>query len=267
MTLISQTKNRRGVLNHPRDEALSLSLKDATTRLLAKGLLKEAVAEVANALLAGKRHVKSLEAGCGSATQIRLKPSAYVVGIDVSKDQLSRNEDVQEKIVGDIQTYSLPKDEFDVAVCWMVLEHLPRPQDALLNLFESVKPQGLLILGVPHLLSFKGVVTRITPFWFHVLFYRLMKYTSRPFPTYCRADILPTKMIRLAENNGFQVVFCELMEGGVAKRLRSRFWFVDLVFSFVNSIVQFISFGRAQSLFLDNCAIILKKCEGRSPNA
>ena len=150
-------------------------------------IFMEAVSEAANSQLAGKSHIKLLEAGCGSATHIRLKPPAHAVGIDISTEQLARNSVVHEKIVGDIQRYPLPKNEFDVAICWMVLEHLSRPQDALLNLFASVKPQGLVILGFPNLLSFKGVVTKITPFWFHVVFYRFMKYTSRPFPASIRA--------------------------------------------------------------------------------
>lgn len=46
----------------------------------------------------------------------------------------------------------------------MALERLPRPKDALLNLCRTVRPQGLLILGFPNLLSVKGIVTKITPF-------------------------------------------------------------------------------------------------------
>jgi len=221
--------------------------------------IKEAVSEMANSLLDGKSHIKLLEAGCGSASHVRFKAMVHAVGIDISKEQLEQNAVVQEKILGDIQKYSLPKEEFDVVVCWMVLEHLSRPKDALLNLFGSVKPQGLLILGFPNLLSFKGIVTKITPFWFHRLFYQFMKYKSRPFPTYLRMAILPKKMMRLAQDNGFSVVFCRLVEGGVTKKLKSRFWFMGLAFPVVNSVMQFISFGKLPSLLLDNCAMILRK--------
>jgi len=226
--------------------------------------LKITVSEMANSLMDGKSQINVLEAGCGSASHIRFKARVHAVGIDISKEQLEQNAVVQEKILGDIQTYPLRKEDFDVVLCWMVLEHLAKPNDALLNLFGSVKPGGLLILGFPNLLSFKGIVTKITPFWFHRLFYQFMKYKRRPFPTYLRVALLPKHVMRFAEDNGFCVAFFRLVEGGVAKRLRSRFWFVDLAFSVVNSVTQAASFGRLQSLLLDNCAMILKKCEGNS---
>lgn len=222
--------------------------------------LEEAVCEIANSLLDGKSHIKLLEAGCGSASHVRFRASVHAVGIDISMEQLEKNTIMQEKILGDIQKYSLPKEEFDVAVCWMVLEHLSRPKDALLNLFGAVKPGGLLILAIPNLLSFKGLATKITPFWFHKLYYRLMKYKSRPFPTYLRLAILPNEVMRFAEDNGFSAVFFRLLEGSGTKRIRSSFWFVDLAFKIANSVMQIISPGELQSLFLDNCAMILRKC-------
>lgn len=221
--------------------------------------LEEAVSEMANSLLDGKSHVKLLEAGCGSASHVRFEADVHAVGIDISMQQLEQNFGVREKILGDIQEYPLPKGEFDVVVCWMVLEHLPRPKDAMLNLFGSVKPRGLLILGFPNLLSFKGIVTKVTPYWFHRLFYQFMKYKFRPFPTYLRVAILPKKVMRLAEDNGFSVAFCKLVEGGVVQKVRSRFWLMDVAFRVLDSVVQVICFGKSQSLLLDKCAMILRK--------
>ncbi len=221
--------------------------------------VEEAVCATANAFLAGKSRIKVLEAGCGSTSHVQFTAAAHVVGIDISREQLDRNADVQEKILGDIQKYPLPKEEFDVVVCWMVLEHLSRPKDALLNLFGSVKPEGLLILAFPNLLSFKGIVTKITPFRFHRIFYQFMKYKSRPFPTYLRAAILPKKVMRFAEDNGFSTAFCRFLEGGESKRVRSRFRLMDFAFSVADSVTQLISFGKLQSLLLDNCVMILRK--------
>jgi SAM-dependent methyltransferase len=199
------------------------------------------------------------KAGCGSASHVRFKGLVHTVGIDISKEQLEKNDALQEKILGDIQEYPLPSEEFDVAVCWMVLEHLPRPKDALLRIFSSLKPQGICILAIPNLLSFKGLVTKITPFWFHRRFYQFMRYKSRPFPTYLRIALVPKKIVRFAQECGFSVEFCKLIEGGVGKKLRSRFRFIDLAFFAANSSLRIISFGRAQSLFLDNCFMILRK--------
>jgi len=221
--------------------------------------LEEAVCAATDALLDGRSHIKLLEAGCGSATHIRFRPEVYAVGIDISKKQLDKNATVQEKILGDIQEHSLPKGEFDVVICWNVLEHLSKPKDALLNLFNSVKPEGLVILGFPNLLSIKGIATKVTPFWFHELFYRFMKSDFRPFPTYLRRAILPKNVTRFAEENGFFVEFFSLVEGGVAKRVRNRFVVLDVAFSMVDSMAKAITFGKMPSPLLDTCAIILKK--------
>jgi len=223
--------------------------------------LEEVVCEIANSLLDGKRHIRLLEAGCGSMSHVHFEAEVHAVGIDISKQQLAQNSAVREKILGDIQKYPLPKEEFDVVVCWMVLEHLPRPKEALLNMFGSVKPRGLVILGFPNLLSFKGIVTKVTPFWFHRLFYKFLRYKSRHFPTYLRVAILPNKIMRLAEDNGLSIAFCRIVEGGVVQKVRNRFWLVDVTFRVLDLVVQIVSCGKAQSLLLDKCAIILRKPE------
>ena len=222
-------------------------------------LMQKPVCEAANALLRGRDRIRVLEAGCGSASQIKFTAQVHAVGIDIEAEELENNAAVQEKILGDIQDYPLPKDDFDVVICWMVLEHLSRPKDALTNLFRAVKPGGIVILGFPNLASIKGLVTKFTPFWFHALFYRFMRYKSHHFPTYLRVAILPDKLIRFAEDNGFAPAFVRLAEGGVAKRLRSRFGLADLAFSAVQRAAQIVSLGNWQSALFDECAVILQK--------
>jgi len=222
-------------------------------------MLQKPVSEAVNALLNGKDHIKVLEAGCGSASQIQFKAAVHAVGIDISADELEKNASVQERILGDIQNYPLPKEHFDVIVCWMVLEHLSRPKDALANMFRAARPGGIVILGFPNLASIKGLVTRFTPFWFHTLFYRLMHYQSRHFPTYLRATILPRRLIRFAEDKGFSPAFCRLAEGGVSKKLRDRSRLADLGLSAVDIGARLVSFGNWQTALLDECAVILKK--------
>jgi 2-polyprenyl-3-methyl-5-hydroxy-6-metoxy-1,4-benzoquinol methylase len=46
----------------------------------------------------------------------------------------------------------------------MVLEHLPQPKHAIRNILKSVKPQGLVILGIPSFYSIKGIVTKLARF-------------------------------------------------------------------------------------------------------
>jgi SAM-dependent methyltransferase len=221
--------------------------------------LDQIISRQVNELLKDRHPLKLLEAGCGSASHFRFANISLTVGIDISPEQLERNRFVQEKILGDLQTYPLPSNAFDIVVCWDVIEHLSRPRDALLNIFQSVKPGGVLVLGFPNLLSFKGLATKLTPYWFHQLFYRWMKYKSRPFPTYLRLAILPERVVDFAQANGFTVVFRRLVEGGMTRSVRQRVWFVGALFAIADTIVRVISLGKSQSLYLDNCVLILQK--------
>jgi ubiquinone/menaquinone biosynthesis C-methylase UbiE len=225
-------------------------------------LLQKPVSEAVNSFLNGKDRIKVLEAGCGSASQVLFKAAVHAVGIDISADELEKNAAVQEKILGDIQDYPLPKEDFDVIVCWMVLEHLPRPKDALASMFRAARPGGIVILGFPNLASIKGVVTKLTPFWFHTLFYSLMRYKSRHFPTYLRTAILPHRLISFAEDEGFSPAFFTLAEGGVSKKLRARSMLANRGLSAVDFVARLVSLGKWRSALLDECALILKK-EGK----
>jgi hypothetical protein len=118
-----------------------------------------------------------------------------------------------------------------------------------------------LILGIPNVFSFKGIVTKITPFWFHRLFYQFMGDKWRHFPTCLRLAIQPDRISRLAEDNGFSIAACKLEEGPAPRWFRSRFWLADVAFRVLNSVAQVISFGKWQSGLLDDCAIILRRRE------
>jgi SAM-dependent methyltransferase len=182
-------------------------------------------------------------------------------GIDISQEELDKNRDVHHKMLGDIQTFPLPRSHYGVVVCWDVIEHLSQPQKALSNMFRSVKPGGLILLGFPNLMSFKGLVTKVTPSWFHRLFYRFMRSKFRPFKTYLRWDILPRRVIRLAGANGFVAGVFIPEEGRVQKRFGTRVWPAG-VLCFLNHIcVRVLSFGCGPSLYLDYCMMILRKQE------
>jgi SAM-dependent methyltransferase len=89
-----------------------------------------------------------LDIGAGSWVWIKerlsQKPGCKVVSFDKFS---TPNIDV----VGDL--YELQKyfasNEFDVVVCTEVIEHVPRPQDAINKIAEVLKPGGLLLLSCP----------------------------------------------------------------------------------------------------------------------
>lgn len=137
-----------------------------------------------------------LEAGCGRFKHFDYPDTMRICGLDISPEQLARNEYAAEKFLGDVQTFELDR-QFDVVVSIFVLEHLTDPQAALENMLGWTKPGGLLVLAVPNALSLKGLVTRYTPFWFHHLAYRLIYRTEYSiFPTTMKFCIAPRALKR-----------------------------------------------------------------------
>jgi SAM-dependent methyltransferase len=156
---------------------------------------------------------KVLDAGCGRyAAMVELPDDCHLVGIDISADGLDANPDLDERIVGDLETYPLPAETFDLVVCWDVLEHLRRPQLALVNLTRSLKPGGRLVIGIPNVLTPKALVTKFTPHHFHVLVYkRVLHFPNAgrpghgPFPTFLRWSLRPSALETFAAENGLDV--------------------------------------------------------------
>jgi SAM-dependent methyltransferase len=214
-------------------------------------------------LLRGRESIRVLEAGCGAHSHFAFSGKLDIDGIDISQEELDKNRDVHHKMRGDIQTYPLPPSYYDVVVCWDVIEHLPRPYEALNNMFCSVKPDGLIVLGFPNLMSFKGLATKATPLWIHRLLYRSMRsnpgYNFQPFKTYLRWDILPWKVLKLAAENGFATELFDLEEGAVQKSLRTRAWPAGMLFYLIQICIDVLSLGRGPSLYLDSCMMILRK--------
>jgi SAM-dependent methyltransferase len=172
------------------------------------------------ALLDGPSDMRVLDAGCGSRMHLRLSPHAHIVGIDISAKQLAHNDALDERILGDIQTYSLPPASFDLVLCWDTLEHLRRPQLALENLKQALRPGGLMVLGGPNPLSLKGLVTWLTPYWVHRLAYR--GSSERPFKTYRRLTTSPVLLARWARNEAMQTEYFATYESPMQVELRRR---------------------------------------------
>lgn len=166
-------------------------------------------------LLSNRKTFKILDAGCGYKGYkhyISIPENAYVVGIDISEEELLKNAVANEKILGDIQSYELPSCEFDLIVCWWVLEHLPEPEKALNNFLQAVKEDGIIVLAVPNVLSIKGLITKYTPLWFHKWYYRsILRFTGHlPFPTFLRFSISPAALKRFAIKNGLSIAYSHL---------------------------------------------------------
>jgi SAM-dependent methyltransferase len=213
------------------------------------------------------RPVHVLDAGCGKNRAIPIAQDRYVVGIDISEHELERNPALDETIVGDVQSCQLNESRFDAVLCWNVLEHLPHPESALLNLTTTLRPGGVMILAVPHVHSVKGLVTRFTPLWFHRWTWRQLmddKTDVEPFPTVMSPAIAPRRLRAFAREHGLTVeFFCEY-EGWEQKKLRSKLRLTGASFRALQLLVGAISAGIATATVTDAVIVMRKPADQRA---
>ena len=219
-----------------------------------------------DALLSDRKTLKVLEAGCGSYSNISMPKniSYYIVGIDISEEQLQKNSVVHEKIVGDIQSYPLPSSEFDAIVCWWVMEHLSQPEKALNNFLQSIKEDGIIILAVPNVLSVKGLITKYTPHWFHIWVHRL--YSSflsfegfTPFRTYLKFSISPMSIRRYAFENGLSIEYSSLYEPQGLKEFRKKHKIINMGWWLIRQTIKVLSVGKIDAGPTEFVIVLKKK--------
>jgi SAM-dependent methyltransferase len=221
--------------------------------------------EVLDPFLAVREKVRVLEAGCGSATHLDFRDKAYVVGLDLSERQLERNSSLDERILGDVESYPLPPREYDVIVCWNVLEHVPHPERAMRNFSSAVRDDGIVIMAIPNVRSIKGLATKFTPYRFHLWVHRSLLGRADagtdgrgPFPTFLRAAIAPRALLRAASDAGLAAAYVALYEGNQQRRLREKFRVVGAAWSIVKWFVRTLSFG-AISPDQTDCLLVLRR--------
>ena len=156
------------------------------------------------------------EAGGGSTCFLPpdVLSRAHVTVVDIDEAQLRNNDYAQQSILGDIQTYRFAPNSFDLVTCYNVIEHLPDVEAALTGFFQALKPGGLLLIAAPNPRSLSGVVTKYTPHWFHIWFYRHVIGKKNaglpgepPFPTYFHRLVTPSLLEAFARKNGLQVIY------------------------------------------------------------
>ncbi len=216
----------------------------------------DAISKMVDDLTRDRAAIRVLEAGCGSASYVTFHKKAEIVGIDVSKEQLEKNSYIQEKILGDIQTYALPSGEFDVVICSDVLEHVPNPMLALKNILGTIKTNGVLILAFPNVMSLKGLATKWTPFWFHKAYYKYIGIKKDPFPTFLRFSMRPLEISRVAVQNGYSVELYKIYDG-ISQRLKKKFG-IFVLFRSLSFVLMCLTLGRVD-FTLSECILVFQK--------
>lgn len=221
--------------------------------------------DVLDELFANQPVERVLEAGCGSASHVRVGRNPDLTGIDISEKQLARNIHLNERILGDIQRYDFQQSSFDAVICWDVLEHVPEPVKALENFVQAVRETGLIILAFPNVFSMKGMLTKYTPFGFHVWVRRRLFGEKQagtedfgPFPVFMRYSIAPAAVEKFASDRGLIVEFVKVYESEMHQVFRQRHRLLGLIWRALGTAVQTISLGRIAA-DLSDCMIVIRK--------
>jgi SAM-dependent methyltransferase len=195
----------------------------------------------------GDKSVRIYEAGGGSASVLPLLSNSTIVVVDIDETQLRNNFYADTKIRGDIQTYSFPAGSFDLIVCYNVIEHLTAADQAIRQFHHALAPGGLLFIGAPNPASLFGIVTKYSPHWFHVWFYRFIlrrknagKPGQMPFRTIYHPIVSPKALLDFCTQLGFEATYFNLYIGSNYTNLRSARpvigWFLHVAISLANAL-------------------------------
>jgi SAM-dependent methyltransferase len=210
-------------------------------------------------LLADVRPVHVLDAGCGHRLYVPIAEDRYVVGIDIEASQL--RDDLDEAIVGDLQTHDLGRDRFEAVICWNVLEHVGDPMLVIRKFIDALKPGGVAILAMPHVASVKGLVTKYTPDWFHHWVWEHLLGAGpqhEEFPTVLSSSLGPARLQHYAREAGLSVEFLAPYEAWPQKKIRHKLRMGRRSFKLLSRLVAVMSFGRV-TIAATDVIIVLRK--------
>lgn len=171
------------------------------------------------------------EAGGGSCSVLppEMPARSRVTVVDIDQDQIRNNTYADDAILGDVQTYRFERETFDLVICYNVIEHLPHVDAALLNFRDALKPGGLILIGAPNPRSLSGVVTKYSPHWFHVWFYRNIRGIKNaglpgepPFPTCFHPLVTLPRLQAFAAANGLEMIYRREVESPRYPEMRRR---------------------------------------------
>jgi SAM-dependent methyltransferase len=205
------------------------------------------------------RPLQILEAGCGQKWELDLEGVRYALtGVDLDpaalKIRIEMQKDLDDGIVGDLRCVSLPENSFDVIYSYYVLEHIRNAEAVLRNFLNWLRPGGIAIIKIPDPHSVHGFLTRKTPHWFHVFFYRFVLRNKKagtpghgPYPTYYNPVVSRSGMRKFCSDNGVALV-----EFGDASE------YADKLVDYIARLVGTLAFGKLSTRHSDLLYIVRK---------
>jgi SAM-dependent methyltransferase len=143
--------------------------------------LYESRVRLVESVAAGARG-RVLDVGCGRGLLLRefQRRGWEVQGTELSGQAAGYARDVLKLPVqtGSLETIGFPAEHFDAITLWHVLEHLADPRVLLAEARRILKPQGVLLVGVPNFGGWEARFCRDK--WFHLDVPRHLTHLSRP---------------------------------------------------------------------------------------
>jgi SAM-dependent methyltransferase len=208
------------------------------------------------------------EAGGGATSFLPLDimRRAHVTVVDIDETQNLNNDYADEKILGDIQTYRFQPESFDLVICYNVIEHLPDVRAALLRFCECLKKNGLILIGAPNPNSLSGIVTKYTPHWFHVWFYRHVrgdmdagKPGEAPFTTFFHPLVSLANLDAFAKAHGLEVIYRREYESPRFPEMRARKPVFGALIDLAARAMNFLLLGNTEVRHGDYHVILRKR--------
>ena len=223
---------------------------------------EELTTAVRTALADHQPPVKIIEAGCGRKWALGdLGIDIEVTGIDLDPEalrlRLEQQNDLDHAIHGDLMTVDVPLASYDMVFSSWVLEHLEDPSAALDRFFSWLRPGGLVVAIFPDRDTAKGFITRMSPFFVHVWYYRWIKGRKtagkpgyEPYHTHYGKVVGRKGIDEYCAARGYKVVdeIAVRVSRGDDGRLTKA----------ISTVVGKLSFGRLNGEYCD-IAIVLQK--------
>ena len=215
----------------------------------------------------GGRFIRIYEAGGGSASILPLSSlnNRSILVVDIDETQLRNNSYADTKILGDIQTYVFPPNSFDLIVCYNVIEHLTAVDQAIRQFHHALAPGGMLFIGAPNPESLFGFVTKYSPHWFHVWFYRVILRRKNagepgqvPFRTVYHPIVSPKALLEFCGQLGFKAIYFNLYIGSNFTSVMETRPVIGWLLGVALSLMHALTFGRP-SLAHGDYHVVLQK--------
>ena len=161
--------------------------------------------------------MRILEAGCGHKWALGLEGvNFFLTGVDADPHALdirkNVKKDLDEAVLGDLRTVFFEPDRFDVIYNAYVLEHIDGAENVLESFVRWLKPGGLIVIKIPDPDSVQGFITRVTPHWFHVFYYRyILKIKTAgvpghgPYRTYYNPVVSRQGLYKFCKKNNVSI--------------------------------------------------------------